>query len=376
MGIIDYYLLRQFLKTFLICFLSLMGLYVIIDCTTHMDDFLRCGEKSGSVLALIGRLYGYRALGFFDRTSSVLTLISVMFTVAWIQRHNEMTALMSAGVSRIRVVKPLIFAAAAVCLLAALNREIMIPRFRDELTRKSEDLIGDRGQELKKVYDIQTMVLIDGKATYADRKWIEEPNFLLPDTLWKYGKQVAGEKAYYLPPEEGKHPGGYLFEGVTEPKHLDQRASLLLKGKEVLITPQDRRDWLKADQCFIASDLSFEQLTGNVEFSSVRQLITRLHNPSMAFDADVRVKIHSRFVQPFLDMVLLFLAMPLVVRRESRNVFLAIGICMGVTTVFTLTVIGFQWLGDNSMMDPARAAWAPLMIFVPAAVGLGQAMWE
>jgi lipopolysaccharide export system permease protein len=221
------------------------------------------------------------------------------------------------------------------------------------------------------------MVLIDGKATYSDRKWIEKPNFLLPETLWGYNsKQVSGEKAFYLPPEEGKHPGGYLFEGVTEPKHLDTRPSLLLNGKAVLITPHDRPEWLKADQCFVASDLSFEQLTGNIEFSSVHQLITRLHNPSMAFDADVRVKIHSRFVQPFLDIVLLFLALPLVVRRESRNVFLAIGICMGVTTVFMLTVIGFQWLGDNSMINPARAAWAPLMIFVPVAVGLGRPMWE
>jgi lipopolysaccharide export system permease protein len=353
-----------------------MGLYVIIDCTTHMGDFLRCGEKSGGMMLLVGRLYGYRTLGFFDRTSNVLTLISVMFTIAWIQRNNELTALMSAGISRIRVITPLIFAAVGICLLAAMNREIMIPRFREELTRKSEDLIGDRGQDMKSVYDIQTMVLLNGKTTYSDQKWIDKPAFLLPETLWKYSKQVIGKKAFYLPPEEGKHPGGYLFEGVTEPKHLDTRPSLILNGKEVLITPHDRPDWLKADQCFIASDLTFEQLTGNVEFSSVHQLIDRLHNPSRAFDADVRVKIHSRFVQPFLDIVLLFMAMPLVVRRESRNVFLAIGICMGVTTVFMLTVIGFQWMGNSSMIPPALAAWAPMMVFVPAAVGLGQAMWE
>ena len=84
-----------------------------------------------------------------------------------------------------------------------------------------------------------------------------------------------------------------------------------------------------------------------MEFSSVYQLIAGLHNPSMDYGADVRVAIHSRFVQPLLDIVLLFLALPLVVRRESRKVFLAIGVCMGVTTMFMLTVIGFQWLGDN-----------------------------
>ena len=55
--------------------------------------------------------------------------------------------------------------------------------------------------------------------------------------------------------------------------------------------------------------------------------------------------IHSRIVQPLLDMTLLFLGLPLVVSRESRNVFMAIGLCMGVVTVFLLVVIGFQQLG-------------------------------
>jgi lipopolysaccharide export system permease protein len=378
MGIIDRYLLRQFFKTFLICFLSLMGLYIIIESATHMDEFMRCGEKSGGIFALMGRFYGYRTLAFFDRTSGILTLISAMFTVAWIQKHNEMIALMAAGVSRVRVIKPLIIAAVSICVVAAFSREILIPRFREELTRKPQDLIGDHGQNLNATYDNQTMVLIGGKASFADEKRIEAPEFMLPEPLWQYNsKQVTAKNAYYLPPEEGKHPGGYLFDGVKEPKHLDTRPSLLYKGTPVLITPHDRPDWLKPDQCFIASDVSFQQLTGNVAFASVSQLIAGLHNPSVDYGADVRVAIHSRIVQPLLDVVLIFLGLPLVARRESRNVFLAIGVCMAVTTIFMLTVTGCQRLGEISLINPpALAAWAPLMIFVPSAVGLSHAMWE
>jgi lipopolysaccharide export system permease protein len=376
MGIIDRYLLFQFFKTFLFTFLSLLGLYIIIECTTNMDEFVRCGDKSGGILLLMGKFYGYRAFAFFDRTSGVLTLVSVMFTIAWIQRHNELVALMAAGVSRIRVVKPLIIAAAAICFLAAINREVMLPRFREELTRKPQDLIGDHGQDLKRVYDSQTMILISGLHTFADRKRIEEPNFLLPETLWQYGKQINAKEAFYLPEEEGKHPGGYLFNDVVEPKKIESKSSLLLAGKPVLITPLDRPEWLKSNQCFVVSGLSFEQLVGSVEYSSVRQLIAGLHNPSIEYGADVRRTIHSRFVQPFLDVTLLFLAMPLVLRRESRKVVLAIGICMGVTTIFMLSAIGFQWLGDTGLINPALSAWAPLMVFVPIAVGLGQLIWE
>jgi lipopolysaccharide export system permease protein len=378
MYIIDRYLIRQFLKTFFICFLSLMGLYVIIDCTTHVEDFLRCGEKMGGVLKFAGQYYSYKTFAVFDLINGILVLISAMFTVSWLQRHNEMTALMMAGISRIRIVTPLIAAAVIISLLAMANRELIMPRFRDELARRPQDLIGDQAQDLDPRYDNQTDVLINGKCTYDENKRIESPDFRMPPSLNQYGRQLQAENAYYCPPQ-GDRPGGYLFDKMRKPKNLDTLPSLLLAGRPVLITPHDRPQWLKPGQCFIASNLDFEQLSGGIgfkNFSSTAQLIAGLDNSSVGFGADVRVKIHARIVQPLLDLTLLFLGLPLVVRRENRNVFLAIGMCMGITTVFLLTVIGFQQLGSSSIIPAALAAWSPLIIFIPPAVGLAHSMWE
>jgi lipopolysaccharide export system permease protein len=378
MGIIDRYLLRQFFKTFFICFLSLMGMYVVFDYFTNMGEFMRCGGKVGGMFQLLGRHYSYQTFAFFDRINSLLMLISAMFTVAWLQRHNEMTALMAAGVSRIRIVMPLIVAALIVSVLATANRELLIPRFREELSRRPQDLIGDQAQSLVPRYDNQTDILISGKCTFAENKRIELPDFRMPPPLKQYGKQVLADNAYYQAPQ-GDRPGGYLFENVREPKHLDTRSSLLWAGRRVLITPHDQPEWLQPNQCYIASNLDFEQLTGGIgfrNFSSTAQLIAGLNNSSVGFGADVRVAIHARIVQPLIDVTLLFLGLPLVVRRESHNVFLAIGMCMGITTVFLLAMISFQQLGSSSLIPPALAAWAPLMIFVPAAVALTHSMVE
>ena len=378
MCIIDRYLIRQFLKTFIICFFSLMGLYVIIDCSTHVEDFLRCGEKMGGVLKFAGQYYSYKTFAIFDLINGILVLISAMFTVSWLQRHNEMTALMMAGISRIRIVTPLIAAAVVISLLAMVNRELIMPRFRDELARRPQDLIGDQAQDFDPRYDNQTDVLINGKCTYAENMRLESPDFHMPPSLNQYGRQLQAKNAYYCPPQ-GDRPGGYLFDEMRKPKNLDSLPSLLLAGRPVLITPHDRPQWLKPGQCFIASNLDFEQLTGGIgfkNFSSTAQLIAGLDNSSVGFGADVRVKIHARIVQPLLDLTLLFLGLPLVVRRESHNVFLAIGMCMGITTVFLLTVIGLQQLGSSSIIPAALAAWSPLIIFIPPAVGLAHSMWE
>ncbi|MDY0168255.1 MAG: LptF/LptG family permease [Thermoguttaceae bacterium] len=378
MRIIDRYMLQQFLKTFVVCYLSLTGLYIVFDAFTNLEEFIRCGEKAGGLFQLMTSFYGYKAILFFDRTAGLLILVSVMFTVSWIQRHNEMTALMAAGIPRVRVVAPLIVAAVVITFMAAGNRELVIPRFRDEMARKPSDLIGDKGQALDARYDNRTDILMRGDRTYADRKRIERPSFLLPRDLRHYGKQIVAEDAFYLPPE-GDRPGGYLFEGVSQPRDLGERQSLELDGQPVVITPLDAPDWLKPDQCFVFSDITFDQLTGGRmfrEFASTAQLIRALHNASLDFGADVRVAIHTRMVTPLLDMTLLFLGLPLVVARQNRNVFLAIALCAGVTTLYLLTIIGSQHLGAMLVVSPALGAWLPLIVFVPVAVTLANAMWE
>jgi len=376
--ILDRYLLRKFAQTFVICFLSLTGLYIVFDLCTNLDEFVRCGKATGNVVRFIVHYYSFQTILFFERTCSLLAMISAMFTVSWIQRHNEMTALLSAGVPRIRVLRPIIFAAAILSVVAAVNRETLIPRFRNELSRRPQDPLGDQPQAVEKRYDGQTDVLLAGKNTFADRKRISEPEFQMPPALRDYGRRLTADNTYYKPPE-GDHPGGYLMVGVREPKNLDTRPTLFLNGQPVLITPHDRPDWLESDQCFLVSDVDFDQLTtgNNIrQLWSISQLIRGLRNPSLNFEADVRVAIHARLVQPLLDITLLFLGLPLIVTRENRNIFLAMGLCLAITLSFCLTVLGLNNLGEISYIQPALAAWAPLMIFVPLAVWLSESLWK
>ena len=376
MRIIDRYVLRQFIGTFLICYLSMTGLYIVFDAFTNMEEFLRCGRERGNVLVLLTSFYSYRSVLFFDRMAGLLSLVAAMFTITWLQRHNEMTALMSAGISRLRVAAPVIGMAVVIALLAAGSRELLIPRFRDQLSRRPQDLIGDVGQPLRPRYDNQTDIRIGGEMTFGDKMRISKPSFLLPHTLDQYGGELSAKQAFYRAPT-AERPGGYLLDEVLKPANLREKPSLRLNGEPVAITPLDAPGWLQPNQCFVVSDLTFEQLTGGRswrEYSSTKTLIEGLRNPSLDWGADVRVAVHSRMTKPFLDVTLLFLGLPLVLTRQSRNVFVAMGLCSGVVSVFSLLVITFEQLGKIYSISPALAAWAPLMIVVPAAVAMADSM--
>ena len=375
MRIIDRYLLRQFVQVFCICFVSLDGLYIVIDAFSNLDEFLHYTEKDGNLFATMAEFYSYRSIFMFERMSSMLTMITGMFTVTWIQRHNELTALTAAGVSRTRVIMPIVAAAVAISLFTSLGRELIIPRLAKQLARDPKNLRGEAGEELKPRFDNETGILMQGVYTFANGQRIQQPSFVLPETLDQYGKQLAAENAYYRPPEDDR-PGGYLFKKVLRPAQLIGKPSLKLDGRPVVMTPRDAA-WLQTDECFVVSNVNFDQLTGGRswrQFSSTAQLIAGLSNPSLGlageYGADVRVAIHSRVVQPLLDLTLLFLGLPLVLSGTNRNVFVAIGLCGLVCTAFMMVVLGCQYLGEISLLEPALAAWAPLMVFVPVAVGL------
>ena len=178
----------------------------------------------------------------------------------------------------------------------------------------------------------------------------------MPYGLHDYGHRLTARNAYYQP-ANGVHPNGYLFNGVREPRNLDGQSSLPHHGEPVLITPHDATGWLQPGQCFLASDVDFDQLSpasGTGQLASTAELIRGLRNASLDYGADTRVEIHSRIVKPLLDITLLFLGLPLVVARENRNVFLAMGLCMGVTALFSVFVWFSQYVRRRLALSAIR----------------------
>jgi lipopolysaccharide export system permease protein len=377
MFILNRYLLRQFLQVFAICFLSLTGLYIVIDAFGHLDHFSNYAEKSEkNVLGVMAQYYAYHSLAFFDGTSGVLAMISALFTVTWLQRHQELTAVLAAGISKVRILRPLIFAAIAVSLLGVLNREVLIPipGIRDELTRDTKDLGGDNARDLEARFDRHDVLIGGDKIVMAERR-IVKPAFVLPPELSRYGKQLAAKDAYYVD-ANNDHPAGFVLSHVTSPDHMERMASLSVKDEPVIVTSHEA-PWLVADEVFVVSDLPFQVLAAGSQwrkYASMSELVSELRNPSTDLGADVRVAVHKRIVQPLTDCTLLMLGLPLMVSRRNRNIFLSISICLGVATAFTLLALCCQSLGSMSVLRPSLAAWLPLLLFVPVAAAMSDTL--
>jgi len=373
----DRYLLKLFVKVLLVCFFSITGLYVVIDACNNLDEFLSYGRQLGGVLPVLTDYYSARVPWFFDQISGLLTLIAAMFAITWLRRTNEMTALQAAGISAARITRPLIAAAIVVSLLAAANREYVIPQVRSKLTRNAQNWLGDSAQSVEPITDNQTGILISGRHLYASDQRIEQATFRLHRRLGGFGRKLEAAEAFYRTPT-GDRPGGYLLDGV-DPKKLAELPSAVADGEPAILSPFDT-PWLEPDQCFVVSNVTFSQLAGGSQWrqlASTPELVAGMRNPSLTYGLDSRVTVHSRIIQPLLDLSLFFIGLPLVLTRENRNVFVAAGWCLVVVILFITVVIACRAMGASGyLLAPVIAAWLPLLIFAPTAAIVSHPIWE
>lgn len=375
--LIDHYITKAQFHAFVIVFVSLAGLTFVVDAFTHIEEFLAHAAEAGGLAVLLGTYYGYRLISFFDATSPVIALASAMFALSWLERHNELTALLAAGVTRWRIARPTIVFAAVVSLIAATNRELIIPAIRHHFARDAENLRGDAEKSFEARYDHHSEILFRGRTSRMEDQRINGPSLLLPPSLAEYGPQIDADVMQWRAAGD-THPAGYLLTRVREPADIDRLAPLETAGEPVVIT-RATAPWLEPRQCFVVSDVTFEQMIGSAnwsQYSSTFDLVRAIANPSLGAGPDLPLRVHARFVSPLLDMSLALLGIPLVVGPIRRGIFVAVGACVGMTVVFFLVVFGSHALATADVVSPSLGAWLPLLILGPLAAWRTQPMWQ
>jgi lipopolysaccharide export system permease protein len=375
--LIDRYIGRAQLHAFVVVFVSLAGLYFVFDAFTNMEEFITHAAETGSLARVLAGYYGCRLVWFFDATSPVITLASGMFALSWLERHNELTALLAAGVTRWRIARPVLVFATLISLVAASNRELVLPKIREAFARNAQNLDGSAVQPFESRYDHRTDILFRGRGALTTNLSIEAPSLLMPPQLGDYGPQITAATAAWQPAAAGR-PAGYRLAGVQEPPDIDTLPPLTCGGEAVVLTRQ-AADWLEPGECFVASDVTFEQMIGSTnwsQYSSTLDLVRAIANPSLGAAAEIPLRVHARFTAPVLDITLLLLGIPLVLGPNRRGIFAAVGACVGMTVLFFLVVMGCHALAAGDLLSPSLGAWAPLLVLGPLAAWAAQPMWR
>ena len=139
MTLLSRYTIKLFIKIYLISLISLFCMYFIIDMVSHLDRLSKATPESASLLDTLFQYYGVRCFTLFNTINATVVLFSAAATIATMQSKNELIALHSMGASPNQIAKPIIVVAIIMASLAATNRELIIPRFQQDLTRTAQN---------------------------------------------------------------------------------------------------------------------------------------------------------------------------------------------------------------------------------------------
>jgi lipopolysaccharide export system permease protein len=383
MRILDRQRYWAFFKAYVICFIALVGLYVVIDAFSNLDEFGKRADGALELFQIMGWYYLVHMSQFYDRLCGVIGMMAAIFTVTWMQRNNELLAMLAAGISTQRVIRPVWISTLMVSLLAVLNQELIMPKYAAEL-QKSHDDDGTAKLKVSSRYDIDG-ILIHGLEADRATKTLMPCNFTLPVHIFGRILEIESKQARYIPEENPRAPlrGGWLLRGAKlspneEAGLLDQKDSPLihLTSDKGFPPPYGGKPIVAGETYFLRCSLRFEAVARSrdwYQYATTPELIRSLSDPSnKAERQDIAVFIHSRVLRPLLSLNLMLLSLPLVLGGYGRNMFINLGLSLGTSAVFYGVGFLFQYLGSHSVLTPELSAWAPLIAFGTVAI----ARWD
>lgn len=379
MRILDRQRYWAYFKAYFICFTALVGLYVVIDAFSNFDEFTQRASGVVAISKVMGRYYLVHMSEFYDRLCGVIGMMAAIFTVTWMQKNNELLAMLAAGISTQRVIRPVIVSAVIVSGLAIVNQEWVMPELAEELMKSHAD-DGSNKVRVSSRYDTN-QVLIHGDE--ADRKSQTVLRFFATVPVEVYGvvHELEAVQARYIPEDDRSAPlrGGWLLRGaqVNPPLPNDDgpnESRLIVKLADARGFPPaygEVRD-LGGDTYFLRTSLTFKALTRRrqwYQYATTVDLIRGLYDPANRPDkSDIAVFLHNRLLRPCLALALLLLTLPQVLGGYGRNMFINLGISLGTAALFYGLNFVAQYLGSHQVLPPELAAWGPLIGFGTIAV--------
>jgi lipopolysaccharide export system permease protein len=381
----DRFLVRRFLHTFFVLFVTFYGLYCVIDGFTNADDFTAGEPGFAVILTRMASYYGWQSALVFDLTGPILLVCTVMVSLALMVKAGELAPMLAAGVPTYRLALPLLVGTGAVTGLVVANQEFLLPAIASKLGAPRGGAAHADFPTVQPVEDFSSGVCVfSGRLNLAQR-WIEEAEITLPvpGVVTELRVLTAGRAEFEPNAPVAGHDVTVAGWALTDVNfdYEDLPLAPVPDGALPIVFPVNRTNPATGEagetsEIFVRTDIDFDQLHNEARAAQVcgtPELVRRIRNP--AYSGNVRhgftVQLHERFRQPLLNLLATLVAVPLVIRREARSLVTSLASCAGVMGVLLGLMQGGRLAGSIGILSPDLAAWLPVIFTGTLATALG-----
>jgi lipopolysaccharide export system permease protein len=348
--VLDRYVIREFLRLFILFAISAPVLFILGDVTDNIDTFMD-RELSMQNIAL-GYLYQMPEFVFYS--FPIAALIATIFTVSNMTRHSEMAAAKAGGVSFYRVLLPL-------PLLGILLTIVAL--FISELTpiagARRAELHGER--QSRQQARTEFVYRAQGGAVYAIHLLDTERNRIDGLAVHRQGDEktvptvsISANEATYSPQTGWTLNNGYLRflrgRGNESTMRFDQ-----LRPTHFRETPEQL--------------LAVPKEPEEMRYAELGRFIDIMQR-SGAEPLKLMVERAQKIAIPVATLIIILFAAPLANTTSRGGPAYGIGISLGITILYLMLFRLSAAAGATGTLPTTLAAWLPNFLFLAAAAVL------
>ncbi|MEX2582682.1 MAG: LptF/LptG family permease [Gemmatimonadota bacterium] len=351
MKILDRYLARQFLGTFVLLVLSLPFLFLIADLTGELDSYIARGLPMSSIA--ISYVYYFPQLAFWG--FPIAALVATVFTIGTMTRHQEIAAAKAGGISFYRLAAPVVLLGALLSVAAVAVGEVVPVGNQMRAQALDEDRSFANPFRMNLVFRTE-----QGNTLTANRLSVEGQemtNVMLesragPDPTWLNSSALV---ARWVPEEGWTFEDGYVrWIGDDDEETTFHYASMRVPGLEE--SPEELMTTSKASE-----EMRYRELEGFI----------RTVERSGGDPNELRVHLAQKLSLPLAVLVIVLFGAPLATSSKRGGAAFGVGISLVVTMAYLMLFKVAEAIGTSGAIHHHVAAWSPNVLFL---VG-GLALW-
>ena len=363
MRILDRYISKPIITTFVSTILVFSFLYILIDVASNLTEII---DRKVPFLILF-RYYAAFLPIMIVQTSSIACLIAVLLTFGNLNHNNEIIVLRSSGMNFWKITKPALSFGLVVCALIFWVNERFVPQAASSSNEiRNENIILKSDTERKKKEKIKNLTFFGLK----NRLYFIDS--FDPNTYELEGITIIGQDENQNPKEKinalkGKWTGiAWKFYqcqistfdagDIVNPKTLKYDEEKLMDIKE---TP---RDFLR--QRLDVTSMNIRELHHYIK-RFARSGATKAIN-------NLEVDLHSKIAFPFSNFIIVLVGLPLAMMTGRRKglTFTSLGIAIAIGFLFyVVNAVGLAF-GKGGILSPIAAAWFAPVLFLLVALYL------
>lgn len=343
--IIDWYIIKKYLGTYVFTLAIFIVIFVIFDVSEHLDNFLR---YNAPLEKIVFEFYTGAIPFYINLLSPLINFIAVIFFTAKMADQTEIVPILSGGVSFGRFLRPYFIASFVIFLFSLLSNIFIIPK-TNKLKIDFENIYIDPNDNNTKLY---THMQLD-KDTYV---YIE--NF---DNTYNIGYKFALEKFSGDELKEKLVADRIAWDSVKKKWNIENYSIRTINGmKENLVAG------VKKDTTLDMRPEDFETYNNIFQAMGMTELNDRIRKEEIrgtGIMTDLKLEKYKRFVYPFASFILTLMGVSL----SSRKVRGGIGLPLGLGILFSFTyILSMQFANMFALkggLPPIVAVFIPNIIF-------------